>query len=58
MCFGLLDPDSGSVHQQAKKAKENLDFHYFLLLYGFLSVKTDVNVRSKSDKQENLRKKN
>jgi hypothetical protein len=36
--------------QQAKTSKENLDFYFF----DFLSLKTDVNVPSKSCMQKKL----
>jgi hypothetical protein len=43
---------SGSFHQQAKKVRKPL---IFVTFFGLLSMKTDVNVPSKSIKQNNLR---
>ncbi len=37
-----------------KNSKKNLDSYYFVTLFDFLSLKTDVNVASKSSKQKNL----
>ncbi len=45
---------SGSFHQQAKKVRKTLIFTILRLLFDFLSMKTDVNVPSKSKKQKNL----
>jgi hypothetical protein len=48
---------SGSFYHHAKKnstAKKNLDSYYFVNLLDFLSLKNDVNVASKSNKQKKL----
>ncbi len=54
---GFRDPDSNI---NKKKSKNNLDFYYYILwlLFDYLSMKTDVNVPSKSNKQNKLWKKN
>jgi hypothetical protein len=36
-----------------KNSKKNLDSYYFVTLFDFLSLKNDVNVASKSNKQKN-----
>jgi hypothetical protein len=41
-----------------KKCKKNLDSYYFVTLFDFLSLKNDVNVASKSNKQKNIVLKN
>jgi hypothetical protein len=46
-----LDPDPLS---SCKNSKKNLDSFYFVTLFDFLSLKTDVNVPSKSNKQKKL----
>jgi hypothetical protein len=33
--------------------KKNLDSYYFVTLFDFLSLKNDVNIPSKSNKQKN-----
>ncbi len=38
----------------SKNTKKNLDFHCFVTSYEFLSLKNDVNVTTKSNKQKNL----
>jgi hypothetical protein len=45
------DPDSSS---SCKNSKKNLDSYYFVTLFDFLSLKNDVNVASKSNKQKKL----
>ncbi len=40
-----------------KNSKKNLDSYYFVTLFDFLSLKNDVNVPSKSNKQKKLCKK-
>jgi hypothetical protein len=40
-----------------KNSKKNLDSYYFVTLFDFLSLKNDVNVPSKSNKQKNCVKK-
>jgi hypothetical protein len=61
MFLGLPDPDplvrgmgsgSGSFYHQAKIVKKNLDSYCFVTLLDFLSLKNDVNVPSKSNKQK------
>ncbi len=37
-----------------KNSKKNLDSYYFVTLFDFLSLKNDVNVPSKSIRQEKL----
>jgi hypothetical protein len=41
------DPDPSIIMQ-----KKNLDSYYFVTLFVFLSLKNDVNVPSKSNKQK------
>jgi hypothetical protein len=43
----------GSFYHQAKNGKKNLDSYYFATLFDFLSLKNDVNVPLKSNKQKN-----
>ncbi len=45
---------SGSFHQQAKMVRKTLIPTVLWLLLDFLSLKNDVNVPSKSNKQENF----
>jgi hypothetical protein len=46
---------SGSFYHHAKIVrKKNLDSFYFVTLFDFLSLKNDVNVPSKSNKQKKL----
>ncbi len=45
------DPDPSIIMQNSKK---NLDSYYFVTLFDFLSLKYDVNVPSKSNKQKKL----
>jgi hypothetical protein len=45
----LYGSGSGSFHQQAKKERKTLISTFLLLLFDFLSSKTDVNVSSKSN---------
>jgi hypothetical protein len=45
---------SGSFYHHAKNSKKNLDSYYFMTLFDFLSLKNDVNVPSKSNKQKKL----
>ncbi len=40
-----------------KNSKKNLDSYYFVTLFDFLSLKKDVNVPSKSNKQKKFNKK-
>ncbi len=60
MFFGLLDldplirgPDPSIIKQNSKK---NLDSYCFLLLFDFLSLKNDLTVLLKSNKQKNFKK--
>jgi hypothetical protein len=41
-----------------KNSKKNLDSYYFVTLFDFLSLKNDIKVASKSNKQKNFVKKN
>jgi hypothetical protein len=50
-------PGSGFFNQQAKKVRKTLIFTILMLLYDFLSIKTDINVPSISKKQKNFGKK-
>jgi hypothetical protein len=64
--FGLPDPDplirgmdpdpaldtDPSINM--KNNKKNLESYYFLTLFNFLSLKNNVNVPSKSNKQKQL----
>jgi hypothetical protein len=43
---------SGSFYHHAINSKKNLDSLYFVALFDFLSLKNDVNVPSKSNKQK------
>ncbi len=45
------DPDPSIIMQNSKK---NHDFYYFETILDFLSLKNDVNVPSKSNKQKKL----
>ncbi len=45
---------SGSFYHLTKIVKKNLDSYYFVILFDFLSLKNDVNVASKSNKQKKL----
>jgi hypothetical protein len=47
--FGPPGSGSGS---SCKNSKKNLDSYYFMALFDFLSLKNDVNVPSKSNKQK------
>jgi hypothetical protein len=49
MFLGLQDPDS--IIEQKKV--RNLDFYCFVTYYDFLSLKTDVNVPSRRNRQKN-----
>jgi hypothetical protein len=48
------DPDPSTTMQNSKN---NLDPYYIVTLFDFLSLKNDVNVPSKSNKQKKLFKK-
>jgi hypothetical protein len=48
-----LDPDPDPFIIM-KKSKKNLNSYYFATLFDFLSLKIDVNVPSKSNKQKKL----
>jgi hypothetical protein len=46
---------SGSFYHHAKIVRKTfLDSYYFVTLFDFLSLKNDVNVASKSNKQKKL----
>jgi hypothetical protein len=59
MFLGLLDPDPDPLVRVIdpdpsitnQKSKINLDSYCFVTLFDFLSLKKDVNVSSKSNKQ-------
>jgi hypothetical protein len=58
MLLGLPDPDPlVRGMDPCKSSKKNLDSYYFVTLFDFLSLKNDVNVASKSNKQKKLCKK-
>jgi hypothetical protein len=48
--------ESGSFHQQAKKVRKNLTYTTLWLFFDYLSLKTDVNVPSKSKMQKHFEK--
>jgi hypothetical protein len=67
--FGLLDPDPDPLVRgmdpdpaldpdpdlsSYKNNKKNLESYYFVTLFDFLSLKNNVNVPSKSNKQKKL----
>jgi hypothetical protein len=45
---------SGFFYHHAKIVRKNLDSYYFVTLFNFLSLKNDVNVALKSNKQKKL----
>ncbi len=45
---------SWSFYHHAKIVRKNLDSYYFVTSFDFLSMKNDVNVASKSNKQKKL----
>ncbi len=48
-------PGSGSTSlSSCKNSKKNLDSYYLVTLFDFLSLKNDVNVASKSNRQKKL----
>jgi hypothetical protein len=49
--FSLPDPDPSIIMQNNKK---NLESYYFVTLFDFLSLKNNVNVPSKTNKQKKL----
>jgi len=49
-----MDPDPLS---SSKNSKKNLDSYCFVTFFCLLTLKNDVNVPSKSNKQKNLEKK-
>jgi hypothetical protein len=65
MFLGLQDPDPDPLVRgmdplriwillsSCKNSKKNLDYFFFVTLFDFLSLKNDVNVPSKSNKQKN-----
>jgi hypothetical protein len=54
--FGPPDPLVWSriLLSSCKNSKKNIDSYYFVTLFDFLSLKNDVNVASKSNKQKKL----
>ncbi len=64
MFLGLQDPDPDPLGRlwiririlllSCKNSKQNLDSYYLVTLFDFLSLKNDVNVPSKSNKQKKL----
>jgi hypothetical protein len=59
MFLGLLDPDPhplvrGMDPDPSINSKKNLDSYCFVTFFYFLSLKKDVNVPSKRNKQKNL----
>jgi hypothetical protein len=56
MFLGLPDPDPDPaiLLSSCKNSKKNLNSYYFVSLFDFLSLKNDVNVASKSNKQKKL----
>jgi hypothetical protein len=50
----LLGSGSGSFYHHAENGKKNLDSYYLVTLFDFLSLKNDVNVASKSNRQKKL----
>jgi hypothetical protein len=63
MFLSLLDPDptldpdlalDRILLSPCKNSKKNLDSYYFVTLFDFLSMKNDVNVASKSNKQKKM----
>ncbi len=48
-----LDPDP-ELLSSCKNSKKNLDSYYFVTLFDCLSLKNDINVASKSNKQKKL----
>ncbi len=64
MFFGLPDPDPDPLvrgmnpdpdpSSSCKNNMKNLESYYFVTIFDFLSLKNNVNVPSKSNKQKNL----
>jgi hypothetical protein len=64
MFLGLPDPDplvrgmdpapDPYIIMQKYRSMKNLDSYYFVTLFDFLSMKNDVNVPSKRNKQKKL----
>jgi hypothetical protein len=52
------DPDPDPHLSSCKNSKKNLDSYYFVTLFDFLSLKNDINVPSKSIKQQKIVLKN
>jgi hypothetical protein len=48
---------SGSFYHHAKIVKKNLESYYFVTLFDFLSLKNNITVPSKSNKEKNCVKK-
>ena len=51
--ISVADPDPSTV-SSCKNSIKNLDSYSFVTLFDFLSLKNDVNVPSKSNKQKKL----
>jgi hypothetical protein len=49
-----LDPDPSIVISSCKNNKKNLESYYLVTLFDFLSLKNNLNVPSKSNKQKKL----
>jgi hypothetical protein len=45
---------SGSFYYHGKNSKKSLDSYFFVTLFDFLSLKNDVSLTSKSNKQKKL----
>jgi hypothetical protein len=56
--ISVSDPDPIRIHRillpPFKNSKKNLDSYYFVTAFDVLSLKNDVTVPSKSNKQETL----
>ncbi len=54
--FGSINQryGSGSFSSSSKNSKKNLDSYCFVTSFDFLSLKNDVNVPSKCNKQKNI----
>ncbi len=66
MCLGLPDPQVRAMDpdpavdpdpvllSSCKNSKKNVNSYYLVTLFGFLFLKNDVNVASKSNRQKKL----
>ncbi len=52
--FQCSGSGSGSFYRHAKIIRKTLKSYYFVILFDFLSLKNNVNVPSKSNKQKKL----